>query len=191
MSNNVLSLGAEKGKSPRSALAILREKERRRRLVPAVVIRRRMAMQKGREDPGVAVLDAASRYAKRHAKGMSDLIIRSMGLVQTPEAVKRRFSRDGLDDIKFDTQAEALVANAVRKVNEILIFKMVVAELVNDPVLGERLVDLFIDQRFAVMSPKKTEPDTSAQKQQGPEPDRRLSEQHEALMGLLHHIMDT
>lgn len=171
-----------------SALRILQEKELKRRLVPPVIIRRRMNIHRGLADPGVEVLNTAKRYSARHAKTLSNLIIRSMGLVQTPDAVKRKFERDGLDDIKADPRAAALINNAVNKISEILVFKMVASELVNDKVLCDRLVNLFINQRFDAIAKVQQEPVTQPSASLH---ERRLQEQHEALMGLVHTIMDS
>ncbi len=179
----------KKRKQKRSALEILRDKERKRRLVPAVVLRRRVNSIRRGDDPGVAVLETARLYSNKHAKRVGDLIIRSMGLVQTREAVKRRFERDGLDDLKLDDRSYILIQNAINKISEILIFKMVAEELVNDKELAEHLVDLFTNQRFDAMVQKA--PVANNQQPAQSVTDRRLQEQHDALMGLVHTLMDT
>lgn len=173
-----------------TGIEMLRKRERRRRLVPPVVFNRRHAMMRRRnEDPAVAILSQVKRYSNRHVKTLSDLIMRSMGLVGSPEAVKEQFTKNGLDDIQPDAQAIALINNAVRKISEILIFRMVADELVNDKDLREKLVELFTHQRFDAMVPVR-EPKRDNE-QDKDEVDRIYRTQREALTGLLHNLMDT
>jgi len=138
-------------KKKMSAFQKLRQKERERRLVPEVVIRRRRNQRSGFRDPAVPVIAKAKSYSKKHAKHLHDLTLRSMGLIQSHEALKEKFEDQGLDDLGLDPRAKALISNAVNKVSEILIFKMVAAELVNDKALADHLVELFINQRFDAM----------------------------------------
>lgn len=150
-------------------IQVLREIERKRRLVPEVVIRRRIALAAQKDDPALAVVNKARNLSKKHAATMRNLIIRGMGLLETEDTVKRNFQRDGMDDVSLDSDAKALLRNSIRKVTEILIFKLVATELVNDPALRDTMVNLFLDQRFAAMVPRT--PATPPE----PEPSRRLS----------------
>lgn len=132
----------------KSALSVIRERNRKRRSVNPVVNLRKQNRYVKELDPGLEVLTTATSYAKRHAKEISDLMVRSIGLVQSPDIVAEDFSTKGLDSLRPDAQAKALVTIAVRRISEILIFKMVANELVNDENLRDKLIELFVNQRF-------------------------------------------
>jgi hypothetical protein len=168
----------------RSAYLILKARERERRMVPPVVIRRRIAAATMKDDPATVVLTKAKRLSGKHARELRSLIIRSKGLVDAHQSVKRRFEMDGLEDIGLDARAQALITNAVTKISEILLFKMVAGELVNDKALREEMVNLFLHQRFEAMrSPVK--PATPPQQTN---PDSRLERDYDTLMALVQSL---
>lgn len=139
----------------RSALQILRDRERDRRLVPPVVIRRRrLALAVQPDDPGLSVLNKSNRMSRRHAKKLQDLLLRSMALTQAPKILADTFDEYGLPELKMDSSAEVLINNAIRRVSEILLFRMVADDIVNDKELRDKMVDLFVHQRFDMMKYK-------------------------------------
>jgi hypothetical protein len=141
-----------------SALQILQERERKRRLVPNVVIKRRVALATQKDDPALAILSKTKRMSRKHAHMLRSLMLRSMAIVEAPKTVSEMFISDGLEDLKLDDTAVQLINNAYRKISEILIFKMVANELVNDPKLRDQMVDLFLHQRFDGMKQRVPPP---------------------------------
>jgi hypothetical protein len=168
---------------------ILKDRQRVRRMVPPVVIRRRIAAATMKDDPGTVVLDKAKRLSGKHARELRNLIIRSKGLVDSHLAVKRRFEIDGLEDMGLEPRARALISNAVNKISEILLFKMVAKELVNDKALCDEMVDLFLHQRFdAMRAPVK--PNVPPNDAANAPVDPRWERERNDYMALIHKLMD-
>lgn len=142
-------------KNKRNALDVLRERKRKRALIPPVVLQRRKRLTKAENpDPAAVRLNAANRLTLRHRKVFEHLMMRQMALVNTPAALRRMLDNEGLTDIKLDSGIKALLENSIRKVSEVLIFKLVLEELVNDKVLRDKMLELFVEQRFEGMRPK-------------------------------------
>lgn len=175
---------AKKSKK-KTGLQIIRERERKRRMVPPVVLRRRIAAQSMREDPGAEVLVKAKYFSARHAKALRDLLIRSKGLADAPAAVKRRFEIEGLEGVGLDGNAKALINNATNKISEILLFRLVATELVNDAKLRDEMVNLFMHQRFDAMGRAYKPPTTPGAQIEDP-----YARERKGLEKLLRNFMD-
>lgn len=158
-------------KRKRTPLEILRSRERRRAIVPPALTKRRMVLMNAgdRYDPGAARIRKANRMTIKHRKMFESLLMRQMALVNTPAALQKMLDNEGLDHIKLDPSTKSLIDNSIRKVSEVVIFQLVIKELVNDPSLREKMLDLFVQQRFDIMKPRAAQPDKPAKKEDRPD----------------------